>query len=436
MLSLPAKKSINLSTIACAIVVGLCAAWYIKANLLFPMRYLSHESDFSAYYRAAKVVLSGQSPYENPAYFYPPVVAFLTAPFGLTDYVTARWIWFALSQIFLVSAAWLLLRASGPSRIAMCCIAAVWAFGGAAQESLNIGQMGPLLVLVIALAFSQRERLQEAAVGIGFVLKYIPGVLAVALILNRRRALVTLAWVVALGTILPWAVLFWAFSGAKTPTSATYWMGTPDMFSWSIPSLLLRLLDPITPGASLPQNWLFGHEAAELHLAPALRWISVSAAIVTLAVGIGALLLVCRGRLTRQQVPWALAGLISLSLAASPVCWTHYQIFQYPGVALLLADSIRRRSWGMLAAVIACFALAYQLPQTILTAYHDQHSGWTTASPALLYIWTSVAPLACVALFGIALWKVRRSGIEKSSSVMMEAFTIAESPVAVASQRT
>jgi len=381
------------------------------------MRYLSSESDFSAYYRAAKAVLSGQSPYENPAYFYPPVVAFLTAPFGLTDYVTARWIWFALSQVFLLSAAWLLWRASGRSRIALCCIASVWAFGGAAQESLNVGQMGPLLVFLIAIALSQRGPLQDAAVGIGFVLKYIPGVLAVALILNRRRALVTLAWIVALGTILPWAILFWAFPGAKTPTSANYWMGTPDMFSWSIPSLLLRLLDPITPGASLPQNWLFGHEAAELHLAPALRWISASAAIATLGAGIVALLLVCRGRLTRLQVPWAMAGLVSLSLIAAPVCWTHYQILQYPGVALLLADSIRRRAWGMLAAVIACFALVYQLPQAILTAYHDQHSGWTTASPALLYVWTSVAPLACVALFGIALWKVRRSRIENPSIV-------------------
>jgi hypothetical protein len=115
-------------------------------------------------------------------------------------------------------------------------------------------------------------------------------------------------------------------------------------------------------------------------------------------------------------------------LIALRCVWTHYQILQYPGVALLLADSIRRRAWGMLAAVIACFALAYQLPQAILTAYHDQHSGWTTASPALLYIWTSVAALACLGLFGLALWKVRCCGIEKSSSVSMEAFTIAEPP--------
>jgi hypothetical protein len=434
--SSPAKQLKSLPTIACAIVITVCAAGYIKANLLSPMGHLSNASDFTAYHRAAKAVLHGQSPYENPAYFYPPVVAFLTAPFGLTDYVTARWIWFALSQVFLLSAAWLLWRASGRSRIALCCIAGVWAFGGAARESLNVGQMGPLLVFLIAIALSQRERLQEAAVGIGFVLKYIPGVLSIALILNRRRALLTLAWVVALGTILPWAVLFWAFPGAKTPTSANYWMGTPDMFSWSIPSLLLRLLDPLAPGASLPQNWLFGHEAAELHLAPTLRWISLSTAIATLGAGIVALLLVCRGRLSGRQVPWAMAGLVSLSLAASPVCWTHYQILQYPGVALLLADSIRRRAWGMLAAVSACFGLAYQLPQAVLTAYHDQHSGWTTASPALLYIWTSVAPLACVALFGVALWKVRHSGIEKPSSVSTEALAIAESPVAVAGPRS
>jgi hypothetical protein len=257
-----------LSDHRCAIVVTVCAAWYVKANLLFPMRYLSSESDFTAYYRAAKAVLSGQSPYENPAYFYPPVFAFLTAPFGLTDYVTARWIWFALSQVFLLSAAWLLWRASGRSRIALCCIASVWAFGGAAQESLNVGQIGPLLVFLIALALSQRERLQEAAVGIGFVLKYIPGVLASRAdsespasaghtSVRRRTRNDTSVGCTFLGV-----------PRRQDSHVANYWMGTPDMFSWSIPSLLLRLLDPLTPGASLPQNWLFGHEAAELHLAP------------------------------------------------------------------------------------------------------------------------------------------------------------------------
>ena len=378
------------------------------------MEHLSHESDFTVYYRAATAILNGQSPYENPAYFYPPVVAFLMAPFALTDYVTARWIWFLLSHGFLLSAGWLLWRAAGRGRMALCSIAGVWAFGGAARETLDVGQMGPLLVLIIVIAYTQRAQLREIAVGIGFVLKYIPGVLALALILNRRRAMVTLAWVTLLGVVLPWLVLLWAFPGEKAPVSGHYWMGTPDMFSWSIPSVVLRILDPYTRGASLPHNWEFGHEAALLQLAPALRWISVSAAIVTLSAGIVALLLVCRGRLSREQMPWAMIGLVSLSLAAAPVCWTHYQILQYPGVALLLIHSIHLRAWRMTAVVIACFALAYQFPQAALTNYYDQHGGWTDVSPAMLYTWTSVPAFACLGLFGLALWNVKIAGRQMS----------------------
>ena len=39
----------------------------------------------------------------------------------------------------------------------------------------------------------------------------------------------------------------------------------------------------------------------------------------------------------------------------------------------------------------------------------DEHSGWTAASRVTLYVWTSVAPLACLGLFGLALSHVKRS---------------------------
>jgi len=98
-----------------------------------------------------------------------------------------------------------------------------------------------------------------------------------------------------------------------------------------------------------------------------------------------------------------------LSLAAAPVCWSHYQVLQYPGVALLLANSIRLRAWRTTAAVVLCFLLLHHLPETALHHYYDEHSGWTAASPVTLYVWTSVAPLACLGLFGLALAHVKRS---------------------------
>jgi hypothetical protein len=103
-----------------------------------------------------------------------------------------------------------------------------------------------------------------------------------------------------------------------------------------------------------------------------------------------------------------MVALVSLSLAAAPVCWSHYQVLQYRGVALLLANSIRLRAWRTTAAVVLCFLLLHHLPETALNHYHDEHSGWTAASPVTLYVWTSVAPLACLGLFGLALAHVKR----------------------------
>lgn len=405
------RHALTLVTIT---VVGLCAVVYFKQNVLLPIAGLDNESDFSFYYRAAQAILHGQNPFENPGYFYPPIVAFLMAPFALTDYFTARWIWFVLSHVMLLTAAWAVWRAAGGGRIAMCCVAGVWALGGAAKESLDVGQIGALLVLTIAFAYTQRAKVSEVAVGIGFALKYIPGVMAVALILNRRRALVTLAWVALLGVLVPWLVLMAAFAGPSAPVSGGYWMGTPDMFSWSLPSVVLRVLDPLTRSTPFPPNWEFGHDAASLFLDPELRWVSVSTSLLTLGGGIAALLLVCRGKLTREQLPWATIGMVSLSLAAAPVCWAHYQLLQYPGVALLLAHAIRHGAWRRTGALIGCLALVYPFPHLALNNYHDQFSVWTTASPALLYVWTSVTPLACLGIFGVALWNVKLAGTTRN----------------------
>lgn len=375
-----------------------------------PIAGLPNGSDFSVYYHAGQDILAGRSPYENPAFFYPPLVAFLMAPFALTGYLPARWIWFLLSHALLLWAGWLLWRALGKGRIALCCIACVWALGGAAKESLDVGQISPLLVTFLVIAYTRRRSPQRFSIGIGFALKYIPGILALPLVLQRRwRALAEIASIGISFVLIPWIVIRLFFAGVGAPVSAHYWMGTPALFSWSIPSSMLRLLHPVTRGVHLPNEWEYGNVAATLQLSSLQRWISVGTAMAALFVGVAALVLVCRGTLNDRQTPWAMAGLLSLSLAAAPVCWTHYQVLQYPGVAMLLASSIRRRAWWTSAAAIACFALVYRLPEVALIAYHDAHRGWTAASPVLLHVCTAVPALACLGLFVLALIEVHRA---------------------------
>jgi hypothetical protein len=397
--------------IFCALIVAVCALIYIRTSVVQPIPKLAGPSDFYAYFHAAEDILRGISPYNDSVFFYPPLLAFLMVPLALVDYAEARWIWFILSHIFLIGAGALLWRGMGGGRIALCCIASVWALGGAINETLRQGQLSPLLVLLLVIAYTQRGRVGGAFAGLGFALKYFPGIITLPLLLGRRWRALGASTVVALaGVWLPWLFIWAFFAGAKAPVSATYWMGTPSMFSWSVPSVVLRLLTPITRGAPFPTDWEFGNVAASLHLGPRLEWISVATACSVFVIGIMALAVVCRGRLNGRQIPWAMAGLIALSLAVAPVSWTHYQLLQYPGVAMLLIAALRHRYWWLALATAACFALVYQMPQLFLISYRDSHNGWTTTSPVTLYFWTSVPPFASLAIFALALVMARRTG--------------------------
>jgi hypothetical protein len=164
----------------------------------------------------------------------------------------------------------------------------------------------------------------------------------------------------------------------------------------------LRILDPPTPGAaSLPRDWENGNDLPNLRLPANRRWISIDVALATLLGGIAILAFATNGALSDAQLPFAMAALTSLSLAAAPVGWTHYQVMQYPGIALLLSYAFERRRWAILAAALACGALLYPLPVTILSHAYAKYGTFAALSPATLYFWTSVTPFAALALFGL-----------------------------------
>ena len=404
----PATNRARPAAIAATVILCLLAAVYVRTNVIDVLNRWSTPSDFDVYYRAAKDIAGGVSPYENPAYFYPPLAAFLMAPFAWANYHTARWIWLASSQVMLVAAAWLTWRASARRLPGLICVALIWAMGGASAETLRIGQLSPLLLVALAAAYSEHIAVQDTAVSAAFALKYFPGVVAVALWLQRGwRGVLKLTGIAFLAASVPWLVLAGFFTGPKLAVKAHYWLGTPSMFSWSLPSVVLRILLPIHRGQHLPFPWEYGNVAGELNLAPSLQMMSAAVALATLAGGILALIVACRGSLQPAQVPFAMAALVSLVLVAAPVSWTHYQVLQYPGVALLLNHAVRRRKCWTAAGIALCFALCYQLPELALIHYHDIHSGWTAYSPLTLYTWTSLPPFAALGLFAFALSMVR-----------------------------
>jgi hypothetical protein len=381
--------------------VALCAIWYCKQNIInvIPTPGLS---DFRFYYYAAQHVLEGESPYLTADYVYPPLLACVLTPLALFDYFTARWIWFVFSHAFFLAAAYLLWRRMGRDWTATAVIAFVWSAGWAAQDSFPTGQPDPLLILLIVMASAGAGWSQGASAGVGFSVKLIPAVLGLLAPLERNwRALAAFVASAALLMAIPWTIVA-LLRGPAKPVNTDYLFGTPCILSWSLPSVALRVLEPPGADGKLPNDWVTGWDLPRLRLSSQQKVVSLSAALATFAAGIGVLLFKTRGRLSPEQVPFAGTAIIALALAASPIAWWHYQVMQYPGVALLLYSATRGRNWRRLCSSLACAVFLFPLPAAVLRYFYHQQERWPDA-PGLLYFWTSVTPVASLVLFGLLL---------------------------------
>jgi len=395
------KKSIQsfLSAAAPAVMLA-CAGWYGYDSFIQQMPSPAI-SDFRWYYEAADHVLYGESPYLAQGYIYSPLLAFVLTPLAYLDYLPARWVWFLVSHACLLAAAWLIWRHLGSGRLAGCVVAIVWAFGAAAGESLQLGQIGPQLTLLLAAAYTLKRRGLGECVGTGFALKLIPGVLCVIFALRRNfRAMLVAAVSALVLTVLPWAFVGWCLSGPNAPARDDYLAGTPAVLSWSIPSVALRIYEPFRFGQRMPGDWITGNELQALQLSSAQKLVSLGVALITMLLGCQILALRVRFKLTPSQVPLASAAVIALALAASPVSWTHYQIMQYPGVALFLTYAASRKLWWLLGIGTASAAFLYPIPVAVLRAYYEQSHNWPN-SPIVMYFWTTIPAVASLLLFGL-----------------------------------
>jgi alpha-1,2-mannosyltransferase len=364
-------------------------------------------ADFRNYYDAAVHLLAGLSPYDVKGFDYPPLTALIAVPVAWLPYPEARVVWLLANWSCLVAAGFLLVRILGGDRAAVLAVAACWALCGTVAENLVLGQVNPLLLLLVVLAWwgvsRGRGGVAAVAIGLATALKLWPGVLLIALAaLHWRRAAAGLMAALAL-VALSW-LPFLALPPPHSPARADYWLGTPALLNLSLPAVALRLADPPAPGKILPLSWRNGNDPLAFKLPARQAALSAGLAGLLLALGAAVLLWAERGAGGEGELS-AMAAAVSLALLASPISWYHYQLLQLPGLALLARRWARSRPARLPGRAMLAAGLTWTHVAGI-GRYVDRF-GWTDSAPAWLWLASSLVPVLALVHFALQVREMR-----------------------------
>ena len=186
----------------------------------------THGYDFRAYYDAAVRVLHGQSAYDQAydlagaggLFFYPPTFIPLVLPFGLLGVDVATWTWTGL-MLAAFAGAVVAMPVTSRTRWWIVLLAAVsWPF----IHNIKLGQVGPLLLLLFAVAWRWRDRPVTFGVasGLGAAIKVQPGLLLVWALLRRQWTAVIAGALTLLGLAGRRPAVHWARGVARLPEPA------------------------------------------------------------------------------------------------------------------------------------------------------------------------------------------------------------------------
>jgi alpha-1,2-mannosyltransferase len=267
--------------------------------------------DFHIFLAAGDLVRHGDSPYVDPSlvtesapapYVYPPLLALLVVPFtALPDEVAGSSPSAVLFSLLLLACTVGALLAIDVRDWRCYPVALLYPV---TLENVELGAVGPILALLVALAWRYRDRIgaSGAAVGFGIVLKVFLWPLALWLLATRRWRSALIACATALGL----ALASWAVIGFR---------GLADY-----PTLLRKLSDLEAENSYSAFGVLRALDVPEL----AARGVVIAC---------GAVLLVLAWRAARPAGPDRVDGdrrSLTLALAAAvvltPILWLHYLV--------------------------------------------------------------------------------------------------------------
>ena len=337
------------------LVVGLLLGFYVGRNVVAASARVGHgPSDFGHYYEAARATLEGGSPYSVRGFLYPPPALLPVLPLASLDEVTARRWWFWVSQLLLLGSAFLVWRRLGGGAPAALAVALVWCLTGTVAENLVLGQINPvLLILLTAAMIAPAAAASRSAiwVGVAGAVKIWPGALLVEPLVQRRwRACLVGCAVAAALLVGGSAALAVLRPPPSLPQASGSWAGSPAFLNLSLPATALRLADAPAHRRKMPQSWLIGNRLEDVEVSPPSAALSLATALVVF--GGGLFLMFRRVRPGTPPLP-VYAALIALTLAAAPVAWYHYRLLHLPGLAWLTLVLMNRRDHRGLALLAA-----------------------------------------------------------------------------------
>ncbi|HXS66191.1 MAG TPA: glycosyltransferase 87 family protein [Streptosporangiaceae bacterium] len=303
---------------------------------------------------------------------YTPFAGIVFAAFSYIGWPLLRWLMTLTSLLSLPITAWLTLGALGRRGLGRAAMAlAIGAFAlwtEPVTKALFLGQIEPLLLLLVAWDLTRNDEWRWKGIGIGVAagiklipLLFIPYLLAAGKIRQAAAATAAFAATVAIGFIvLPEPSISYWLSGYFVRPGRTG--GVDALVNQSLLGMIARQSG--------------GGVAAQ----PAWLPIAVGVGLIGIA---GAALLARSGRPVHG---WVLIGLTSLLI--SPISWDHHWVWIIPVIALLageLMTSQTWRRWLFLAGAVLVTALfgAWPWDYSGPDAYVPQRGlvGWFVRPP-------------------------------------------------------
>ena len=264
--------------------------------------------DLEVFLRAAGNLVHGTSLYAfngDQTFAYPPLLAFVAAPFEPLSAGVATLLWMLLSLAAIAGALWLL----GVRDWRCYALTAVLPF---TRSAVGLGTVGPLLLLAVAVAWRWREQVgaTAAAAGAAVALKLFLWPLLIWLALTGRfRAALAGVGFALVFALLPWAVIGFAGIG-------------------DYPDVLRRLSDD-----EATSSYSLVAIAVRAHL-PEVAGVVLSG-IVALALLAAAAWMARHARRPQRDRDVAVLTLaLVAALAASPIVWVHYFLLLLVPLAL------------------------------------------------------------------------------------------------------